>query len=151
MPNRKLLKAIIENDFYLCSFNNMSFKCPDCEGIGVNEEYTCTTCWQCGGDGSYTIEEILNIAYDIKFHGKNKSDISNESIQDFLLNYDEDHIVRLYIDDHRFQELNITFNDLKALLDKENYPYEDIEEDDERPDLNHITLLFDTFLKHLRV
>jgi len=39
-------------------------ECPDCEDMYSDDQYTCTTCWCEGGQGTIKITEL--ITYDIQ-------------------------------------------------------------------------------------
>ena len=37
----------------------MYIDCPDCENMTSDDQYTCTTCWNMGGDGKINILSYL--------------------------------------------------------------------------------------------
>lgn len=41
------------------SINYLTIDCPDCEYMGSDDQYTCTTCWCEGGNGRINIISYL--------------------------------------------------------------------------------------------
>ena len=41
------------------AFDGVTVDCPDCECI-YDEQFTCTTCWNQGGNGKISVEEIID-------------------------------------------------------------------------------------------
>ena len=35
--------------------------CPDCESMTDDDQYTCTTCWQEGGNGRLNVSDYVNV------------------------------------------------------------------------------------------
>ena len=43
----------------LNSIKNLEVDCPACEGLTDDEQYTCTICWNQGGNGKINVFEWL--------------------------------------------------------------------------------------------
>jgi DNA-directed RNA polymerase subunit RPC12/RpoP len=65
-----MIKKIVENNYFdeiknkiveriKDELENLEISCPDCEFFGGDDQYTCTTCWNEGGDEKINVLEYL--------------------------------------------------------------------------------------------
>ena len=50
-------------------FDNITVPCPDCAGMGDDDQYTCETCWCEGGNGTIDLNTIVGNAIKEKSNG----------------------------------------------------------------------------------
>ena len=53
-------------DGILDEISELHVDCPDCENIGSDDQYTCTSCWCQGGNGKINVLEYLKENYKLK-------------------------------------------------------------------------------------
>jgi len=63
------------NEEILNRLDELWIDCPDCENMGMDDEYTCTTCWSTGGDGQINVGALFRkyIKKDNSNHGNIKN------------------------------------------------------------------------------
>lgn len=122
------IRQFITNDFLLHIISQKTLStetvlCPDCQCID-DEQYTCTSCWCCGGDVKLDVHSLVQEAYKIKFKNEHESlwtlDFISRTLKEvdsFICLFDFD--FKTYFPDYVFQEesyIEIDFNDIYYFL-----------------------------------
>lgn len=77
--NKELLLKIIKEE----TLYSKNIICPDCQSI-EDDQYTCTSCWQQGGNAEINVHYLIKDAYQILFENKQPDTWSIDFIKNIL-------------------------------------------------------------------